>query len=110
MKRPWTPRAIGLAALAVLLLAPGMRAIAQQQTFSSVSSGKAPVPGPTATGLSVWGLYYGINPGYGPNHPYHPYPPCTTGHCRPVVRPVQPPAPIRPVAPPPVPRPVPPRP
>jgi hypothetical protein len=104
MKRLWTPLAIGLAALAALLLAPSVGALAQQQTFSSVSSGRPPAPLPTPTGLSVSGVYFGIYPGY---RPYHPYPPCTTGHCRPV-KPV-PRAPVPgPVAP--MPRPVPPRP
>ena len=104
MKRSWTPLAIGLAAVAGLLLFPGIQALAQQQTFSSVSSGTPPAPLPTPTGLSVSGVYFGYYPGYGPYRPYHP---CTTGHCTPV-KPVHPPVGTRPVAPPPMPRPAPP--
>lgn len=107
MKRLWTPLAMGLAALAAFLLAPAVGALAQQQTFSSVSSGTPPAPWPTPTSLNVSDAYLGIYPVYGP---HHPYPPCTAGPCRPVhpVRPVHPgPVPIHPVAPPPMPRPVP---
>lgn len=107
MIRLRTLLAIGLVALAALMLSPGVRALAQQQTFSSVSSGTPPAPLPTPTGLSVSGVYFGIYPGYAP---YHRYPPCTTGHCRPVVKPVHPPVTTRPVVPPPMPRPAPPRP
>jgi hypothetical protein len=107
MKRLLTPFGIGLAALAALLLVPGVGALAQQQTFSSVSSGAPPAPLPTPTGLSVSGVYLGIYPGYGP---HQSPPPCKTGHCRPVKPVPHPPVTTRPVAPPPMPRPAPPRP
>jgi hypothetical protein len=97
MKRPGTLLAAGLVLPGILLLAslPGVQA--GQQTFSSVSSGTAPAPFPTPTGLLVSGVYFGIYPGYGPYHPTHP---CTGGHCHPV-RPPGPP-PVRPPLPPPV--------
>ena len=105
MKRPWTPRAIGFAALAAFLLVPSIGALAGQQTFSSVSSGTAPTPYPTPTSMNVSGAYLNLYPGI---WPYHWYPPCS-GHCRPVhpvppTRPVHP-VPVHPVAPPPRPAP-----
>jgi hypothetical protein len=104
MKRSWTPLAIGLAAVAGLLLSPGIGALAQQQTFSSVSSGTPPAPWPTPTSLNVSDAYLGIYPVYGPHR-------CVTGPCRPV-KPVHPvhPVPTHPIAPPPMPRPAPPHP
>jgi hypothetical protein len=104
MKRLWTPLAIGVATLAALLLAPSVGALAQQQTFSSVSSGTPPAPLPTPTSWSVSGVYLGIYPGY----PYRP--PCAAGHCRPVKPAPHSPVTTHPIAPPPAPRPVPPRP
>ncbi|HTA39933.1 MAG TPA: hypothetical protein VK760_12700 [Candidatus Acidoferrales bacterium] len=101
MKRLWTPLAIGFAALAAFLLAPSMGALAGQQTFSSVSTGWGPAPGPTATSMTVSEGYLNLYPSYWPYHWY----PCSTGHCHPVRHPVHP-VPGHPIAP----RPVPPRP
>jgi hypothetical protein len=104
MKRLWTPLALGFAAVAAFLLVPGMGALAGQQTFSNVSTGWGPAPAPTPTSMNVSESYVNLYPGY---WPYHWYPPCTTGHCRPV-RPVHPVHPVP--GHPPAPRPVPPRP
>jgi len=101
MKRPGTPLASAFALFAILAAASGS-ALAQQQTFSSVSSGKAPSPRPTQTGVSVPGVYLGIYPN---GHPYHPRPrptvaprPCPGGHCPPPVPPPHP-LPTTPVTP-----------
>jgi hypothetical protein len=101
MKRLWIPLATGLAALAAFLLAPGVGALAQQQTFSSVSTGWGPAPHPTPTSMNVSDAYLNL-------WPYHWFP-CSAGHCRPG-QPGRPghPVPTHPVAPPP--RPAPPRP
>ena len=73
------------------MLAAAAGARADQQTFSSVSSGKAPAPQPTQTSMGVPGLYLGVYPNQTP-HPYHtprpPHPPqpCPGGRCPPPAR------------------------
>jgi hypothetical protein len=98
MKRLRTWFGTGITLLATLVLLPTPHALAGQQTFSSVSSGKAPAPAPTPTSLNLSGIYLGIGNGYGPHHPHRP--PCVGYQCPPPSH-LRPPATTsRPVVPP----------